>query len=78
MAVCAKGSVLVFYAVFAVFCFFNFLGKLKKKNASGRFSGAGMDDHQLIFFIWPYPNSLVPIKMCANCETCGLLNHCKY
>ena len=24
-----------------------------------------------------YPNSLVPIKMCSDCETCGLLNHCK-
>ena len=24
-----------------------------------------------------YPNSLVPIKMCLDCETCGLLNHCK-
>ena len=22
-----------------------------------------------------YPNSLVPIKMCSDCETCGLLNH---
>ena len=21
-----------------------------------------------------YPNSLVPIKMCSDCETCGLLN----
>ena len=25
-----------------------------------------------------YPNSLVPIKMCSDCETCGLLNHCEY
>ena len=25
-----------------------------------------------------YPNSLVPIIMCSDCETCGLLNHCKY
>ena len=25
-----------------------------------------------------YPNSMVPIKMCSDCETCGLLNHCKY
>ena len=24
-----------------------------------------------------YPNSLVPIKMCSNCEAFGLLNHCK-
>ena len=24
-----------------------------------------------------YPNNLVPIKMCSDCETCGLLNHCK-
>ena len=24
-----------------------------------------------------YPNSLVPIKMCSDCQTCGLLNHCK-
>ena len=23
-----------------------------------------------------YPYSLVPIKMCMDCETCGLLNHC--
>ena len=23
-------------------------------------------------------NSLVPIKMCSDCETCGLLNHCKW
>ena len=45
MAVCARGSVLVFYAVFAPF--FNFLGE--KKYGSGRFSASGMDDHQLIF-----------------------------
>ena len=24
-----------------------------------------------------YPNSLAPIKMCSDCETFGLLNHCK-
>ena len=24
-----------------------------------------------------YPNSLVPIEMCSDCETCGLLNHCE-
>ena len=24
-----------------------------------------------------YPNSLLPIKMCSDCETCGLLNDCK-
>ena len=24
-----------------------------------------------------YPNSLAPIKMCSDCETCRLLNHCK-
>ena len=24
-----------------------------------------------------YPKSLVPIKMCSDCETCGLLNNCK-
>ena len=24
-----------------------------------------------------YPNSLAPIKMCSDCETCGLLNHRK-
>ena len=24
-----------------------------------------------------YPNSMKPIKMCSNCWTCGLLNHCK-
>ena len=24
-----------------------------------------------------YPNSLMPIKMCSDCETCGLLNHCE-
>ena len=24
-----------------------------------------------------YRTSLVPIKMCSDCETCGLLNHCK-
>ena len=46
--VCARGSIgglLVFYAVFAR-VFFNFLGKY----GSGRFSGSGADDHQLIFF----------------------------
>ena len=25
-----------------------------------------------------HPNSLVPIKMCSDYGTCGLLNHCKY
>ena len=25
-----------------------------------------------------YPNSLVPIKICSDYETCGLLNYCKY
>ena len=29
-------------------------GKIKKKYGSGRFSGSGADDHQLVFFIWPY------------------------
>ena len=24
-----------------------------------------------------YPNSSVSINMCSDCETCGLLNHCK-
>ena len=24
-----------------------------------------------------YPNSLVPIKMCSEYETYGLMNHCK-
>ena len=24
-----------------------------------------------------YPNNAVPIKMCLECGTCGLLNHCK-
>ena len=24
-----------------------------------------------------YPNSLVPINMCSDCETGGVLNHCK-
>ena len=47
MAVCARGSVLVFYAVFAgVFSTFGGGGKY----GSGRFSGSGADDHQLIFF----------------------------
>ena len=23
-----------------------------------------------------YPNSVVPIIMCMDCEICGLLNHC--
>ena len=27
--------------------------------------------------VYPF-NSLVPIKMCLDCETCGLLNHCKW
>ena len=49
MAVCARGSVLVFYAVFAGF--FQLFGETKYR--SGRFSGSGVDDHQLIFFIWP-------------------------
>ena len=25
-----------------------------------------------------YPNSLVPVIMCSDCGTCGLMNHCKY
>ena len=24
-----------------------------------------------------YPTSLMPIKICSDCETCGFLNHCK-
>ena len=27
-------------------------------------------------YILVYPNSLVLIKMCSDCETCGLLNLC--
>ena len=50
MAVYARGSVLVFYAVFARL-FKLFWGK--KIYGSGRFSGSGAEDHQLIFFIWP-------------------------
>ena len=46
MAVCARGSGLVFYAVFAGF-FSQLFGKIKKKKkyGSGRFSGSGADDH---------------------------------
>ena len=50
MTVCARGSVLVFYAVFAG-VFFQLFGAIKNKTkyGSGRFSGPGADDHQLIF-----------------------------
>ena len=51
MAVCARGSVLVCYAVFAGEFFSTFFWG---GGESGRFSGSGTDDHQLIFFIWPY------------------------
>ena len=47
MAVCARGSVLVFYAVFAgggVNFFFGGGGY-----GSGRFSGSGADDHQFCY-----------------------------
>ena len=43
MAVCARGSVLVFYVVFAgVFSTF-WEGKQKRKKGSGRFSGSGAE-----------------------------------
>ena len=51
MAVCARGSVPVFYVVFAggggvsTFC----ENKNFKKYGSRRFSGSGADDHQLYF-----------------------------
>ena len=53
MALCVRGSVHVFYAVFAGFFFSTFRKvKIKKiKYWSGRFSVSGADDHQLIFFI---------------------------
>ena len=41
MAVCARGSVLVFW---------NFFLGGGEIYGSGRFSGSGADDHQLIFF----------------------------
>ena len=47
MVVCARRSVLVFYAVFAGF--FNFLRE--KIYGTGRFSGSGADDHQLFFYM---------------------------
>ena len=53
MAICARGSVLVFYAVFAVFftSLWGFLGG-GEEDRSGRFSGSGADGNQIIF-IWP-------------------------
>ena len=50
MAVCARGSVLVFYVVFAGG--FQLCGE-KRIYGSGHFSGSGADDYQLFFFIWP-------------------------
>ena len=50
MAFCARGSVLVFYVVFAVY--------VSTLYGSGRFSGSGSDDDQLIFFIWPYAETV--------------------
>ena len=44
-----EGQYLFFMRYLSGF-FFNFLGgEIKKKYGSGRFSGSGADDHQLIF-----------------------------
>ena len=60
MAVCARGSVLVFlYGICRFFQLF-FLGGGGGNYGSGPFSGSGPDDHQLLFFIiWPNDESAV-------------------
>ena len=50
MAVCARGSVLVFMRYLPDFFQLFFFGGGGGKYGSGRFSGSGADAHQLIFF----------------------------
>ena len=46
---------------------FQLFGKIKIKYGSGRFSGSGADDHQLIFLIWHQVGILI-VESCSICK----------
>ena len=60
MAVCARGSVRFFMRYLP---FFHLLGG--GGEVSGRFSGSGMDDHQLIFLYDLRENKVVSLMNCS-------------